>query len=279
MNLFSRAFKNNQGQILLIMILTLVVVLTVGLSVASRSITNVKISTQSEESSRAFQAAEAGIEQVLQEYADDGRVTSETDDIGNNARFSSTLDAVDGTQFLVGGGSDISQNIGADVQLAPSSGYRVNVFFTSPDQTDCSSASSNPVPAVEVLVLENPSNPTMRKFLADPCGALRSNTQGSLASSTITSTTITSGGASQAFRYSVTVPPAAQPPISNGYVMKVIPIYNSTKVGVQSTVALPDQGKIIDSTGSSGETVRKLQYFESLPEIPVELFQYAIMSQ
>ena len=47
---------------LLVVVLTMIVALTVGLSLASRTITNMKISKQNEESQRAFQAAEAGIE-------------------------------------------------------------------------------------------------------------------------------------------------------------------------------------------------------------------------
>ncbi|MFH0863897.1 MAG: PilX N-terminal domain-containing pilus assembly protein, partial [Candidatus Gottesmanbacteria bacterium] len=61
--------KNNigkqNGQILLIVLLVMVVGLTMGLSLATRSATDVKISSQLEHSSRAFAAAEAGIEAAL----------------------------------------------------------------------------------------------------------------------------------------------------------------------------------------------------------------------
>ena len=53
------------GQVLLIVLLVMVVGLTMGLSVASRSTTDVKISNQLEQSSQAFSAAEAGIESAL----------------------------------------------------------------------------------------------------------------------------------------------------------------------------------------------------------------------
>lgn len=54
-----------QGQILIIVLLVVVVILAVGLSVASRNITNLRTSTQTEQSQRAFTAAEGGVEDVL----------------------------------------------------------------------------------------------------------------------------------------------------------------------------------------------------------------------
>lgn len=57
--------KSESGQALLIVLLVLTVGLTISLSVVSRSITDIRISQQEEESARAFSAAEAGIEQAL----------------------------------------------------------------------------------------------------------------------------------------------------------------------------------------------------------------------
>lgn len=54
------------GQTALIVLLVMVVVLTIGLSLVSHSITEVSISKDDEESMRAFSAAEAGIERALQ---------------------------------------------------------------------------------------------------------------------------------------------------------------------------------------------------------------------
>src|SRR3989338_2211990 len=61
--------KNDQnwdrGQVVLILVLLTVVGLTIGLSLIFRTITDVRISSQIEQSSRAFSAAEAGIETAL----------------------------------------------------------------------------------------------------------------------------------------------------------------------------------------------------------------------
>src|SRR3990172_86209 len=58
--------KNFQGgQALLIVLLTMAVILTVVLSVVSRSVTDVTVTTYEEDALRAFSAAEAGIEEKL----------------------------------------------------------------------------------------------------------------------------------------------------------------------------------------------------------------------
>ena len=49
-----------QGQILILVLLVVVVILAIGLSVASRNITNLRTSTQTENSQKAFSAAEGG---------------------------------------------------------------------------------------------------------------------------------------------------------------------------------------------------------------------------
>jgi len=65
--LFKKFFtaSKNSGQTLLIILLITAVILTIGLAVASYSITNIRISRYEEESARAFSAAEAGIEEAL----------------------------------------------------------------------------------------------------------------------------------------------------------------------------------------------------------------------
>lgn len=57
--------KNKSGQLVTTALLIGLVVLTIGLGVASRAITEVKLSRQEEESARAFNIAEAGIEELL----------------------------------------------------------------------------------------------------------------------------------------------------------------------------------------------------------------------
>lgn len=67
------------GQILILVLLIVVVALAVGLSVASRNITNLRTATQTDQSQRAFTAAEGGVESVLSNlgiYAANPNITS-----------------------------------------------------------------------------------------------------------------------------------------------------------------------------------------------------------
>src|SRR3990167_6486206 len=82
-----RATLNSKGgQGLLVIVVIMVVGLTVGLAVASRSITNIRTSTEEENSQRAFSAAEAGIEKVLKTGA-----SSSLSNIGNNSGFDTKI--------------------------------------------------------------------------------------------------------------------------------------------------------------------------------------------
>jgi len=57
--------KQKSGQILILVLLVVVVALAVGLSVASRNLTNLRTSAQADQSQRAFTAAEGGVEETL----------------------------------------------------------------------------------------------------------------------------------------------------------------------------------------------------------------------
>jgi hypothetical protein len=60
-----REVKSNSGQALLLVLLTMAVAIVVVLSVVSKSVTDVTITSTEEESLKAFSAAEAGIEESL----------------------------------------------------------------------------------------------------------------------------------------------------------------------------------------------------------------------
>src|SRR6185369_6746883 len=57
--------RNESGQALVLVLLSLAVVLTLVLFVLSRSVTDVAVSSRQEEAVRAFSAAEAGVERAL----------------------------------------------------------------------------------------------------------------------------------------------------------------------------------------------------------------------
>jgi len=56
---------SKNGQVVLIVLLIMSVILVVGLSIASRSVTDIKISQQSQEAARALWVAQAGLEEAI----------------------------------------------------------------------------------------------------------------------------------------------------------------------------------------------------------------------
>jgi len=246
----------------------MIVALTVGLSVASRTVTNLKISNQNDESQKAFSAAEAGIEQAINAASGTAVLSNE---LGNSSQFSTTIAAVEGTSLLLNGGEKVEQDSGVDIWLSNYPNYSspttgtITIFWGDDSQNTCSKAGGNSIyPSIEVVTLSGSvSDPTVSKNIFDGCariaGALSAQGGGSVSSKN--------------FNYSADIS------FVNGLLMRVIPVFNSSEMAITSSIALPSQGKLIESVGKSGDTVRKIQYFVSHPQLPLEIFPYSIISQ
>lgn len=301
--------KSERGQILLIVVLTMIVALTVGLSIAARMVTELKFSKQNEESQRAFQAAEAGIQQTLEK-----KDVVKIDNIGNNSKVLTAYDASQGQVIILNNGQEVDQDVGADVWLSnysttpqdPSdplypnnptklfgnpmgniSPVPITMFWGSKNQIgDCNSTGDNVPPAIEVVLLRGPiGSPTIQKsvYEATGTGCPRIN---NAKPGTSDSYTPKLGGPQFQYAASLTFTSGGlELPESKGLVMKVIPLFNSTIIGFQSTtpspnqIDFPAQGAVVTSTGTSGDTIRKVEYFQSYPQLPLEVFPYSLLSQ
>ncbi|MCL5439267.1 MAG: pilus assembly PilX N-terminal domain-containing protein [Patescibacteria group bacterium] len=256
-----------RGQTLLIVVLIMVVSLTVGLAVASRSIVNLRTSTEEENSQRAFSAAEAGVEQLLKPTSG---VDTAQGNLQNKATFNAKITDVKGTSFLVNSSNPIAKDDGVDIWLTShnsddsldySSRWAgdLTVFWGS-SQDACSNA------AVEFILLsgQNAASAKTTRYTFEPCAARRvqNHFQAPEAGGTI---------GDKNFRYSKKING-----MTDGIIVRVVPIYQSTPVGILGSVALPSQGNMINSTGSSGTTSRKITYFQGYPELPSELFPHIL---
>ncbi len=250
------------GQTLLIIVLIMVVVLTIGLSVASRSITNLRTSTEEENSQRAFSAAEAGVERALQSRGNIGSV-----DLLNNASIKqATYADLGGTQFVPNNGGTIAKDDGIDIWLSSYPDYAspwsgsLTIHWGTQGSSACSAA------AVEIIILSGSSAaPISNRYVYDACTSRQSGNNFTLS----TSTESTISGVAFAYK----TPPIA---VSSGLLARVIPLYANTPIGVEGSVALPTQGKQIQSTGISGSTIRQVTYYQGYPELPPEFFQYIL---
>ena len=273
-----RLVKSDQkGQVLLIVILVIIIALTIGLSLASRGITNLRTSTEEADSQKALAAAEAGIEKALQ------NTVSNSGSFGISTTYSTTVDPQGGNTFLVNGGSLITQGEGADVWLANhnangSIDYVTNTPARSPqffniywgvgNERDCDENDISRWPAaLEVIVVSgtNPSNIETTRYAYDYCEDERDNNFDEAHNENLNI-----GGTTFRIRTDNSIN------ITDGIFVRVNPIYKSTVVGVRacnpgggggSCTTLPSQGFQITSTGTTGTANRKLNVFKGYPQI------------
>lgn len=261
---------NQTGQALLIIVLVMVVALTIGLSVASRTITNLRNTREQASSQKALSAAEAGVEQAIKNSA------NVAGNLNSTTSYNTTIGQVDGTvRFLLNGSIEVPKNDAIYVWLTPYSTTPANqwlnpwsgnlTIYWGDQSGDCSNA------ALEIsLISGNKTNPSMSRFGYDRCSARRSSNNFTNAS---TSSQTISG---RRFYYQVTIP------ITNGLLLRINPLYAGTYMGVWGGgTPLPNQGSIITSVGTTDSsttsvTSRKVTVFQGYPEIPAEFFPYTL---
>jgi len=270
--------RDEGGQVLLIIILVMVVALTVGLSFISRSITTIRTSREEASSQKALSAAEAGIEQVLKTGVS---ITLGTFS-GTDATYNATAIPVLGTEVLVNGGNSVPKDEGADIWLvghnilsgdpdfsipwAPLGG-NLTIFWGSSSDVCNPNPAINTMAALEVVVISgSQASPILTRFVYDPCPGRRSNNNFGPSSP---------GGVVNGKSFSFS---AALPLITNGLVARAVPLYKSTSIGVIASIALPSQGTVIDSTGVSQGTTRKINVFKGYPQLPIQYFSYGLFS-
>ncbi|MEX2007562.1 MAG: hypothetical protein WD992_02200 [Candidatus Levyibacteriota bacterium] len=257
--------KRQSGQVLLAIVLVMIVGLTVGLSLASRSIISLRTSEEEISSQQALSAAEAGIEQVSKT-----NISIANGSFLNDTTYNTSITTVEGNNFFLNGGASILKDDGADIWLSdystesaklyanPWSG-NLSIYFGK-GSDGCSQA------ALEIVVISGTrANPISRKYALDPC-LPRSNSNNF--------TYVSSGGivSGKTFPFGTTIS------VSSGLIARVVPLYFDTPIGVVGDSALPAQGSIISSTGTSGTTTRKVTVFQGFPTLPSEYFPYGLFS-
>jgi len=258
---------NEKGQALLIVVLVMVVALTVGLSIASKTITNLRTSTEEANSQKALSAAEAGIEQALKT----NQIASGTF-TDNQTSYQTSVTQVLGTSFLMNGGNPVLSDNGADLWLSAYSNDSAQLYTTNlytGTLTIKWGSSSDPCTnsALEIVIISGSKlAPSSSRFAFDPCASRAGSnhfTQVGLTKSSVSG---------KDFFYQ------AQVAVSSGLLGRVIPLYFNTPIAVVGSQALPPQGTTITSTGISGTTSRKVNVFQGYPEIPSEYFPYNLFS-
>lgn len=289
-------FPSQNGQTLLIVVLVMVIALTVGLSAVLRSIISVRTSTEDQSSQRALSAAEAGIEKLSKQTS--GSISGLV--IGDPSTQIKTATVANFTSdtFVLNGGLPVLRNEGVDVWFSNPPTYsgatKAPLFFIAWDPgktfsaSDCASSDTSKLPAaLEVIVISgtSPSNPFATRYGWDPC-VVRESANGfdhpyygtvTVAGTNFPWRTYAAGGATPNVNTNPT------------FFVRIIPLYNNAIIGISTCqpsnatgpetgpcTPLPTQGKIIQSTGVSGGTERKIVLFQPFPKVPSEFLQYLL---
>jgi Tfp pilus assembly protein PilX len=270
----------NKGQIALIALLVLAVATTVGLALISRGTTNVATTKNAEESTRAFSAAETGIEAALV----------------SGVEGSSILDAVLGTNYKTTVATvSAAANVPFSFPKKTIKGETETIWLVSHDadgalaltptytagSMDVCWSSSTPVPAlVATLLYKESSDGSYRvtKGAYDPDAARAAVNKFSAP------TAATGGCGDGATKYKQTVTfsglSASVDPAADTLIMlRMRPVYADAQVAVVPNQALPDQFTRISSVGkTSSGTTRKIDVIRQF-NAPSSIFDAAVYSQ
>lgn len=279
---------NQKGQIILILILVMTVALTIGLSIVQKSLVDVSTASKVEQSSRAFSAAEAGIEKALLEN------TTNIHSLENFSDNSSKIKSIVDTGLIPATPVQNPQTLQYPQQdaLEKSTIKRegiAQVWLAQPDSTDNPPTSfyiqdsleiywgtdPNDEPALEVTIIYyNNGYKSFKKYF-DPLSrgvgfeSITCNGENTPKAGTI------------AYRCKKLL--SGLP--SNLILLRSRLLYNSADQPLAFQAlgtcgqgcSFPPQDRKIISTGEAGETQRRIQIFQQNKVVP-PFFDYAIFS-
>jgi len=288
--------SSESGQALLIVLLTMAVVLVLVLSVLTRSITDVGVTTQSDESLRAFSAAEAGVEYALISGTSIGNTPL------GQASFSAEVSGFSSGEkyFLpptaIGSGELITVWLVAHDDTGVLSctdetcftGNTIEVCWGEPG----TAANSATTPAIEAVFYyaEVPGDYSTARIVrlpVDPNTARRSSNN--FVSPNAGTCQIQDTGFEFSHQFDLTATGLGIPASSYGFenglqFVRVRMLYNvgvahhaGVNVDFPGNGVLPSQGFKIESRGTAGNSNRKIDVFQSFGELP-PVFDAALFS-
>lgn len=271
--------NRQSGQVLLISLLVLSIATTIALSLIARSTTDVAISNQITESSRAFSAAEAGIEEALKS----GVGTSGAQVLTAGISYSVSKADIGGAVGAYVFPKKISPGTTETLWLVghnPDGTLAESPTYTSSGIDVCWSAETT-TPAMSVAIYYKTAGGlyrlARRSYDPDSTRALTNNFSGVTASSG-------GCGAGTGTTYKQTITfstftPEINPAIDAILMISMTPVYADTAVAVNATSALPIQGNKLESTGTTATGIaRKIVVYQQYRS-PPSVFDSIIYSQ
>src|SRR5258708_1160466 len=224
----SSRIGHERGQVGIIILLIVVVMSTIGISVASRSSTDVSLSKSTEDANRAFDAAESGAEKALSDTsaldATNANPSSGSINTIPDVSIDYTVNKLTTLVAVVEEGFSAS----LDVRGVPAGGGNLDINWA----TEKSCATATPASLIITVYSLPGTVPLYRKVYAGAC--IHSPDDGF---------TIAPNGVSGYFRHVLV------PLVNTDMLVRIRPVYNQTSVKVASVGwALPVQQFQVTST-------------------------------
>lgn len=300
-SLYERSDKKrpNSGQALLIVLLSMSVVLAVVLSSVSKSVTDISITSYEEDSLRAFSAAEAGIEEALLENVVPGDTIPETQlDASDpaNPRYEAEVNDPDAGNVFEYPDKLISGQVATFWFVShDNSGNLVcgGETCTSTNKLEfCWTNEKNRKPAVEIAIYYDDtlshlagdfSSLKVKRFNFDPKSSATSRNFVAASSSCNIGAQYKYSTGSYFNRLKTRVDHCVQGG-SPCLIAARVRILDNGNVGQKISLKvdsggakLPSQGVLISSTGTSGESTRRVTVLQGYPE-PPDVFEGVLFS-
>ncbi|OGM33071.1 hypothetical protein A2803_03055 [Candidatus Woesebacteria bacterium RIFCSPHIGHO2_01_FULL_44_21] len=294
------------GQALLLVLLAMAVLATMALSVVSRSISEVSVTTREEESLRAFSAAEAGVEE--------GLITGTPQEV---ATATTPIPISRDLEVTAPSGTSVVSSFNAGVERYPLnlqayiypfellSGQAASVSFVTRDEDgdilpcggsapcfggnsltlcwgDPDNTSQTPAVVANIIFRDGSGNFGTASTGFDPDSTRRGVVGfGGAPPNNFNAPT---GGScpitEQSYSYTTNIDFAGLGITGTPVLMRVAMFYNDTEphiFGISTTSNLPVQGRRVSSEGVAGEVTRQIDAFLLNPEMPF-IFDAALYS-
>ena len=268
--------NSQKGQIVLILVLVTIVGLTIGLSLVSRTVTDIRMSSQIEQSNRAFSAAEAGVESALRGAAAGGPTGTVTLP-GASANYSVVeLGGNDDTYVFPYTETFATQTL----WLAPhndAGGLVYTGTYPANQQLDiCWGSDEDNTAAIMITILYK-DNPPPQDFKV---GKAAYDVQVRIPPNNFQSAETGEGYCGGNFKFRQTITPGDI--IGSNDVkliaLRIQPVYMGTAIAINPKANLPIQGKQITSFGQTETKVaRKIQVTQGYNVLP-SLFDYTLFT-